>query len=142
MRIYVKRFHKGEHMVTRSVFFKRSVFATLVAAFAFSLAVPAHAAGGQRGIVDGTIRDGSGQPVAGAKVTLTAPTGRYSATSNGNGRFHLIAVDVATYDVRVRKDGFADAVLPGVDALGDQTQDLGTITLTPSRTKAAASSGV
>lgn len=109
----------------------RSMFAALVAAFTLSATLPAHAAGGQRGTFAGVVDTANNQPVAGATVTLTAPTGRYTATTDASGKFRVLGVGVDTYTIRVSKPGYADAVIPNVDALGDQTQDVGTIVLNP-----------
>jgi hypothetical protein len=114
---------------------RAATLGALCAALTGSIAVasgPVFAAGGQFGIVIGTVLDSQHNPVSGASIALTAPTGRYSASTDNRGKFRVMGVNVDTYDVRVRKDGFADAVVPNVDALGDQTQDIGTITLRPS----------
>jgi hypothetical protein len=107
----------------------RFTFAATLAALMLSMNVAARAAGGQRGALSGVVVDSSGQPVADATVTLTAPTGRYRTKSDNRGRWFIVGVDVDTYSVRITKAGYADAVMPSVDALGDQTQDLGEITL-------------
>ena|ERR1700761_272825 len=112
------------------MFTRLQVFGSaFVAVLALATIAPAHAAGGQRGTIAGIIIDANKQPVAGASITLVSPSGRYSAKTDGNGKFRVMGVDVDTYDVRVHKDGYADADMPGVDAVGDETQDVGTITL-------------
>jgi protocatechuate 3,4-dioxygenase beta subunit len=103
--------------------------AAFVAAFALASAAPAHAAGGQRGTMVGVVIDTGKQPVAGAEVTLVGSSGRYSTKTDNGGKFHVMGVDVDTYNIRIHKDGYSDAVISGVDALGDQTQDVGTVTL-------------
>jgi hypothetical protein len=91
--------------------------------------VPAFAAGGQMGMLSGTVVDAGNTAVANADILLTAPTGRYRAHTDAKGKFKILGADVDTYTVTVQKDGFLKVMEPGVAVLGDQTTDLGTITL-------------
>ncbi len=106
---------------------KRILF--VVAALVLAAGSAASAAGGTSGTISGTVVDASGSGVSGADVTLRAPTGRYVAHTDGRGTFKIINVAIDTYTVVVHKDGFADQTLTGVEPIGDQSEDLGSITL-------------
>jgi hypothetical protein len=95
----------------------------------FALAAPSFAAGGQTGMLSGRIVDASSAPISGADVTISAPTGRYTAHTDGKGRFRIIGADVDTYTLNVKKDGYTGVSQAGIAVLGDQTVDLGVITL-------------
>ncbi|HTS36303.1 MAG TPA: carboxypeptidase regulatory-like domain-containing protein [Candidatus Solibacter sp.] len=64
----------------------------------------------------GAITDQSGAAVAGATITADeVDTGLSRTTqSNSSGRYQLFALPVGQYEVRVKKDGFAEAVRTGV----------------------------
>jgi hypothetical protein len=85
--------------------------------------------------LSGTITDQSGAVVAGASVSArNLDTGftRTSAT-DASGRYQLFALTVGPYEVRARKDGFADGVRTGVrlvvgqDATADLSLHLGAV---------------
>jgi hypothetical protein len=93
----------------------------------FLPAAPSLAAGGQRGIISGTVVDASNAPVSDSEVLLAGPNARYKAHTDERGRFNLIGVLVNTYTLTVRKDGAVKIHQPDIAVIGDQTQDLGTI---------------
>src|SRR2546430_7535152 len=68
------------------------------------------------GSISGTVTDPSGQVVAGAKVTLTSDsTGDIrNATTNEVGAFNLVAVQPATYSIKVEHAGFKSFQRTGV----------------------------
>jgi Carboxypeptidase regulatory-like domain len=111
---------------------ERKRFLTIAAGAALALsafttvAAPALAAGGQTGVIRGTVVDASNAALTGADVTLTAPTGRYTAHTDGHGKFVLVGVLADTYTLTVRKDGTVRISQPGVGVVGDDTVDLGT----------------
>jgi hypothetical protein len=112
---------------------KRNRFLTLAAAAVLalstlpSLAAPAFAAGGQTGVIRGTVVDGSNAALTGADVMLNGPLGRYTAHTDTHGRFALVGVLADTYTLTVRKDGTVRVNQPGIGVVGDNTVDLGTI---------------
>jgi len=102
------------------------------ALFAF-LAGPAHAAGGVSGTLRGNVIDQDhGNPVAGAKVTATAPSGTFRTQTDARGFFVLLQVPTDTYELTITKDGYIPQSIVGVTVLGDQTQSVGIVKLAPS----------
>ncbi len=70
------------------------------------------------GAVLGTVLTSDGKPLAGARVTAIAPSGRYSATSDAGGHFTMLGLSPDTYAVSVQLTGYEVAsttvvVLPG-----------------------------
>src|SRR4051812_17804532 len=63
----------------------------------------------ERGTISGTVLDGSGAVVPGAKITLTnSQTGvAFSLPSNASGEFTVPQLPVGTYTVRFEKEGFS-----------------------------------
>ncbi|HXO21367.1 MAG TPA: tetratricopeptide repeat protein [Thermoanaerobaculia bacterium] len=62
------------------------------------------------GRILGTVTDGSGAPVAGAKVLITSPEFKYNLekTTDDKGKFTLIILDATRkYQIRIEKAGFA-----------------------------------
>ena len=80
-------------------------------------------------MVRGSVADASGNAVSGADVTLNGPNGRYTAHTDGRGKFSLLGVLSDTYTLTVRKDGAVKISQPNIGVTGDQTLDLGTIRL-------------
>lgn len=116
-------------MQARKRFLSLAAFGALALGSLLAHSVPSFAAGGQTGIVRGAIADPGGAPVPSADVTLNGPNGRYTAHSDGRGKFVLIGVLSDTYTLTVRKDGAVRISQPGIGVTGDQTLDLGTIML-------------
>jgi hypothetical protein len=115
-------------MLERKHFLTLAATAALALSTIASVAAPAFAAGGQTGVIRGTVVDGTtNSALTGADVTLTAPTGRYTAHTDSHGKFVLVGVLADTYTLAVRKDGTVRVSQPGVGVVGDDTVDLGTI---------------
>ncbi len=91
---------------------------------------PAFALGGVTGNVAGVVVDAAKAPVKGATVTLAAPSGTFKATTDDNGRFSINGVSVDTYTVTITAQGFETAQENGVTVQGDQTLQIGNVTLT------------
>lgn len=95
-----------------------AVFAGMVC----SLVSPAFAAGGQTGILSGTVTDNATQqPIANATINAASPSGSYTATTAGNGSFTIVGVQVDTYTVSVSAPGYDTYVLRAATVTGDQT---------------------
>ncbi len=103
------------------------LYGVFVAASVAATTLPARA--GDTGIVAGVVVDGDKKPVAGASVTLSAPTGRYHAVTDQRGRFSIVGVYVDTYAVGIQKPGCVDMSMSGVYATGDEIQDIGKVEL-------------
>jgi hypothetical protein len=114
-------------MLERKHFLTLAASAALTLSTLASVAAPAFAAGGQTGAIRGTIVDASNAALTGADVTLVAPTGRYTAHTDGHGKFVMVGVLTDTYTLTVRKDGTVRVNQPGIGIVGDNTLDLGTI---------------
>ncbi len=91
---------------------------------------PALAAGGQTGIVNGTVLDDAGKPLEGATVVMASPSGRYSAKTDRAGFFSFLSVDVDTYVISIEVLGFAALVQSGITIQGGNTLALGRVSLT------------
>lgn len=67
--------------------------------------------------ISGTVRDTLEGLVPGAKVTLTneASKATRSATGNGDGFFNFLAVQPATYSIRIQKAGFETWIVTGIE---------------------------
>ncbi|HYI95616.1 MAG TPA: carboxypeptidase regulatory-like domain-containing protein [Bryobacteraceae bacterium] len=77
--------------------------------------IPA-AAQSDRGTLTGTVKDGSGAVVPGAKVTLTnTETGvSFNVPTNDAGDFTVPQLQPGTFNLRVEKEGFRPATLTGI----------------------------
>ncbi|MBI0581488.1 MAG: carboxypeptidase regulatory-like domain-containing protein [Methanomassiliicoccales archaeon] len=78
-----------------------------------------------RGTITGIVRDGNGDPVAGATVTLSSGA---STTTDDNGRFEFINVSSGNYTVSVSKDGYQTLTME-VEVTPMQFEELGTLSL-------------
>lgn len=112
-----------DHMYSKRI---QSVF-LFVAVFIATTGLAAYAA--DTGTVTGRVFDNERKPVAGASITLSAPTGSYRTVTDRRGRFRFFGVYVATYTMRVREAGRADLVLLEINAVPDQMQDIGKLEL-------------
>ncbi len=125
----------------------------LLAALALILSVlqlsvmPVYAAGGQNGNVSGSVIDAASKAaVAGARVTIASPSGRFTATTDGGGRFTINGAAVDTYTLSVQAPGYEAYSLPGVSIPGDGTLTLGNVSISKSlrtigRTSVRSASG-
>jgi len=109
---------------------------------------PSFAAGGQTGNVNGTLMDATTQAViAGAKVTASSPSNSASTTTDSHGFFGFIGLPVDTYTLTVTAPGYDIFSLAGVTVQGDQTVNVGSVTLRKAlqqigRTQARSASSV
>jgi hypothetical protein len=86
-----------------------------VAVLVTLLAVSPAAAQEQRASLEGTIRDASGAPVAGARVEVRNVSGfALSGASDGSGRYRFPSLPPGTYRMRATLPGFAAAHVPEV----------------------------
>jgi hypothetical protein len=85
-----------------------------------ALVSPAFSAGGQTGILSGTVTDMNKQIIPGAAISAASPTASYSATTGPNGTFTIVGVNVDTYVVSVSAAGYDTYVLRGATVTGDQ----------------------
>ena len=91
---------------------------------------PVLAAGGQTGNLQGTVLVAQAKvPLEGAAVTVAAPSGTYTARTNTRGFFSILGLNVDTYTVSIEAPGYESLALPGVTITGDQTNDLGPLSL-------------
>ncbi|HEX3672271.1 MAG TPA: TonB-dependent receptor [Candidatus Cybelea sp.] len=58
------------------------------------------------GTILGSVTTAAGKPLAGAAVTASSPSGRYSATTDALGRFTMLGLSPDTYVVSVELSGF------------------------------------
>ena len=99
-------------------------------AFLVSFAAPTFAAGGQTGQISGTVVDVTTRAaVVGARIGLASPSGSYSATTDAEGRFTINGVSVDTYTLTIERQGYATQQSAGVTITGDQTLNLGSLTI-------------
>ena len=110
--VALRRIHSGLRALLACVLF---------AGMVCSMLTPAFAAGGQTGIVQGTVTDANKQPIANASISVASPTGSYSATTSGQGTFTIVGVNVDTYVISVSAPGYDTYVLRGATVTGDQT---------------------
>jgi hypothetical protein len=117
------------HLPTRKQILSLAAIGVLALGSVLSNAAPGAAAGGQTGAIRGTVVDANNTAVPGADVMLNGPNGRYTAHTDGRGKFSLIGVLSDTYTLTVRTGGALKISQPGVGIVGDDTVDLGTIKL-------------
>jgi len=92
--------------------------------------IPAFAAGGQTGNLTGTVLDGQTKaPVANATVQLSSPSGSVTVRTDAQGHFTALGLNVDTYTLSVQAPGYNPFLQQGVTVTGDQTIELGTITI-------------
>src|SRR3954465_6484317 len=101
-------------------------FAVLALLTAFT--VPAFAQGSAessvRGNLAGTVVDSSGAVVAGAKVTISGPTGTKADTTNSEGQFLFPLLTPGFYGVKVEKGSFKTADVKGVEVVTGKTSNI------------------
>ncbi|HEY0394304.1 MAG TPA: carboxypeptidase regulatory-like domain-containing protein [Candidatus Elarobacter sp.] len=98
----------------------RFIGAALAALFAV-LALAGPAAAAQTGTISGTVVDAATkQPLAGATVTASSPSGRGSATTDASGFYNIYNLAPDTYAVSIAAKGYEGLVLGGVTVVQDQ----------------------
>jgi Carboxypeptidase regulatory-like domain/TonB-dependent Receptor Plug Domain len=94
--------------------------------------VPALAAGGLYGNLNGTILDAATKaPIAGAAIVARSPSGTHEARTDAKGFFIILGMAVDSYSVSVTAPGHESASIAGVTVFGDQTVSIGTVALRP-----------
>jgi len=82
---------------------------------------------GTTGTISGTITSADTKlPLSGVTVSAVSPTGRYTATTNGQGFFAFNGVSPDTYTVSFELKGFTPASFTGINVFADQTQNVST----------------
>ncbi len=98
----------------------RFIGAALAALFVV-IALAGPAAASTTGTISGTVTDAaSKKPIAGAVVTASAPSGRGSATSDGNGFYNINGLAPDTYVLSITDKGYEAVVQGGVTVVQDQ----------------------
>ncbi|MEO9264010.1 MAG: TonB-dependent receptor [Candidatus Baltobacteraceae bacterium] len=101
----------------------RSVTTAVVLAVAF-LIQGTWALAGSTGGLNGTVTDGSGSPVAGARVTTASPSQTASTQTDARGHFVFFGLSPDTYTVTAEKEGLTPASIAGVTVFADNQQTL------------------
>src|SRR4051812_24647803 len=74
-----------------------------------------------RGNLSGSVVDTSGAVVAGAKVSISGPTGTKSDTTNQDGQFLFPLLTPGFYGLKVEKNSFKTADIKGVEVVTGKT---------------------
>ena len=105
----------------------------MIAGLLASFSAPASAAGGQYGAIAGYVIDGKTKAaVSGASISAASPTGQFKASTDVRGYFNIPGVNVDTFTVSIEAKGYDPLTYTGVTVFGDQTVNLGQISLTKS----------
>jgi tetratricopeptide (TPR) repeat protein len=100
-------------------------FLWLAGAALLALAIAQPAAAQSTGMVKGVVKDASGQPVDGAKVSIDMTEGvnrHFSTTTNKKGEFVQIGLPSGRYTVTAEKDKLAAAPAPATVSIGRPTE--------------------
>src|SRR3954463_4367231 len=106
---------------------KKQVCLAVVAFLVFSsigLFAQGSAESSVRGNLSGTVVDTSGAVVAGAKVTITGPTGTKADTTNQDGQFLFPLLSPGFYSLKVEKGSFKTADVKGVEVVTGKTSNV------------------
>ena len=98
-----------------------ALFALIAACFC-RVARPAYAAEATTGLVVGVVTAADGTPLAGAIVSAASPSGRYSAVTDGRGRFSMLGVVADTYVLTAQLNGYESVTQRDVNVLSGQEQ--------------------
>lgn len=74
-----------------------------------------------KGRIFGTVRNGEGKAIPGARVYAFAGEVAVDATTNAEGRYELLGLVAGAYSVRAHKDGYQDAVATNVHVTAGAT---------------------
>lgn len=130
-----ERNHQKSRTVNLSALLLQLACVALLVLFALTSAAAQSTAAGT---VSGQVTDQTGAAIAGATVTLTdiATQTSRSTTSNAAGRYIFVNVSPGSYDIKIVKSGFAQAVIAGQNVQiglvtnADVTMKVGTATET------------
>jgi hypothetical protein len=117
------------------------LFAALFIASLLLVQTCAPAFAGTTGILSGTATDSATQaPLAGVQVVAQAPTGRYTATTDGKGFYSMTGVAPDTYDVTFTIANYEPVSIPGQNVFADLTTNVSTSLVKSLRTIAHVTS--
>lgn len=107
----------------RSPTYSRSIFVlALILSFVFGAA---RVRAGTTGGISGSVTDAStGQPLAGARVTVASPAQTTAATTDAAGKFAILSLAPDTYTLSVEKTGYDGYTSTGISIFADQTQQV------------------
>src|SRR5256885_14410540 len=108
---------------------KRKFMATVaISALLALFTLPAFSQGSAessvRGNLAGTVVDSSGAVVAGAKVTISGPTGTKADTTNSEGQFLFPLLSPGFYGIKVEKGSFKTADVKGIEVVTGKTSNV------------------
>ncbi len=95
--------------------------ATIACAAFAALGGRAGAAESTTGAIAGTVSAAGAAPLAHATVAAVAASGRHTATTDARGRFTLLGLDPATYEITVGATGYRAAARGGIVVLAGET---------------------
>jgi hypothetical protein len=111
--VALRRIHSGLRALLACVLF---------AGMVCSVVSPAFAAGGQTGIISGTVTDSAtNQPIANATISAASPSGSYTGKTGSNGSFTIVGVNIDTYVISIAAPGYETYAVRGATVTGDQT---------------------
>ncbi len=96
-----------------------SVALLVVMAFLFQ---ETWALAGVTGNISGTIHDGAGHPIAGARIEAVSPSQTSTATTDAGGHFVLLSLNPDTYTLNLVASSYQSISYPGIVVFADQTQ--------------------
>lgn len=100
----------------------RSLFVSLAVLLFVAQGTP-RALASSLGVLSGTVTSAQTKaPLPGVRVTVTAPTGTYHATTDARGFFSITGVFADTYTVSYEIQGYQAVSRSGVTVNADQTQ--------------------
>jgi hypothetical protein len=80
---------------------------------------------GTTGGLHGRVTDSeTGEPIAGASVTVTSPVQSETQTSTASGGYNFLSLAPDTYTLTVRKDGYSVTQVPGITIISDQQRSV------------------
>jgi len=79
---------------------------------------------GTTGGISGSVTDEKGAPVVAATVSVSAPSGTATTTTDATGHFGFLTLSPDTYTVSMKKDGYNPVSQGGVTVFADNTQTL------------------
>ena len=74
-------------------------------------------------VLDGTVTDGSSNPIADAYISLTGDDGQFYTNTDSNGEYRIATVHAGTYDLFVKATGYTSQTIP-LTISADATEDI------------------
>lgn len=112
---------RGTRMQTISILRRTATALGLLVAL---LSQGTWALAGTTGGLSGVVSGAHGAPIAGVAVTVAAPSGTQSTTTDPSGHYVFLALAPDTYTLTARKAGYNTMQYPGVSIFADQTLTL------------------